>query len=89
MIRLAFWGRPPHKLPVRLAICLSWASILVIAATAPDRICPPEPGAHATFARDHEYERHGTVSLLAGIDLLTGKVHALLILPNDGFGSGD
>jgi transposase len=34
---------------------------------------------HATFARQqHEYERHGTVSLLAGIDLVTGKVHALV-----------
>src|SRR5215831_19290864 len=37
-----------------------------------------KPGRHATFARDHEYKRHGTVSLLAGIDLLTGKVHALV-----------
>ena len=36
------------------------------------------PGVHATFARDHEYKRHGTLSLLAGIDLLTGKVHALV-----------
>ena len=27
---------------------------------------------------DHEYKRHGTLSLLAGIDLLTGKVHALV-----------
>ena len=26
----------------------------------------------------HEYKRHGTVSLLAGIDQLTGKVHALV-----------
>src|SRR5208337_69243 len=25
-------------------------------------------GKHPTFARDHEYKRHGTVSLLAGID---------------------
>jgi transposase len=49
--------------------------IQAIATTAPD--LPPEPGIHATFARDHEYKRHGTVSLLAGIDLLTGKVHAL------------
>jgi transposase len=47
-----------------------------IATTSPD--LPPEPGKHATFARDHEYKRHGTVSLLAGIDLLTGKVHALV-----------
>jgi transposase len=45
-----------------------------IGATAPD--LPPEPGVHAAFARDHEYKRHGTLSLLAGIDLVTGKVHA-------------
>jgi len=50
--------------------------IQAIATTAPD--LPPEPGKHATFARDHEYKRRGTVSLLAGIDLLTGQVHALV-----------
>jgi transposase len=50
--------------------------IQAIATTAPD--LPPEPGVYATFARDHEYKRHGTVSLLAGIDLVTGKVHALV-----------
>jgi transposase len=50
--------------------------IQAIATTAPD--LPPEPGVHPTFGRDHEYKRHGTVSLLAGIDLLTGKVHALV-----------
>ena len=50
--------------------------IQAIATTAPD--LPPEPGVHATFARDHEYKRHGTVSLLAGIDLITGTVHALV-----------
>src|SRR6202048_4696804 len=50
--------------------------IQAIATTSPD--LPPKPGVHATFARDHEYKRHGTVSLLAGIDLLTGKVHALV-----------
>lgn len=47
-----------------------------IGATAPD--LPPTPGVHAAFARDHEYKRHGTLSLLAGIDLVTGKVHALV-----------
>jgi transposase len=46
------------------------------ATTAPD--LPPEQGIHATFARDHDYKRHGTLGLLAGIDLLTGKVHALV-----------
>ena len=50
--------------------------IQAIATTAPD--LPPVPGRAATFARDHEYERQGTVSLLAGIDLLTGQVHALV-----------
>jgi transposase len=50
--------------------------IQAIATTAPD--LPPKPGTHATFARDHEYKRHGTLCLLAGIDLLTGKVHALV-----------
>ena len=48
--------------------------IQAISNTAPD--LPPKPEVHRTFARDHEYKRHGTLSLLAGIDLLTGKVHA-------------
>ena len=43
--------------------------IQAIATTAPD--LPPEPGVHPTFARDHEYKRHPTLSLLAGINLLT------------------
>jgi transposase len=47
-----------------------------IGSTAPD--LPPKPGVHAAFARDHEYKRHGTLSLLAGIDLVTGKAHALV-----------
>jgi transposase len=50
--------------------------IQAIATTAPD--LPPKPGAHASLARDYEYKRHGTLSLLAGIDLLTGQVHALV-----------
>ena len=48
--------------------------IQAIGNTAPD--LPPQPGVHEAFARDHEYKRHGTLSLLAGIDLLTGRVHA-------------
>ena len=35
------------------------------------------PSRSASFERDHQYKRHGTLSLLAGIDLLTDKVHAL------------
>src|SRR6202166_766181 len=49
--------------------------IQAIATTSPD--LPPKPGRYASFARDHEYKRHGTVSLLAGIDLLNGRIHAL------------
>jgi transposase len=41
-------------------------------------LLPPKPGVHATFARDHEYKLHGTGSLLAGIDLAMGEVHALV-----------
>jgi transposase len=62
--------------PVTVVSCDEKPGIQAIATTAPD--LPPEPGVHATFARDHEYKRHGTLSLLAGIDLLTGKVHALV-----------
>ena len=48
--------------------------IQAIANAAPD--LPPLAGKHACVARDHEYKRLGTLSLLAGIDLLTGQVHA-------------
>jgi transposase len=48
--------------------------IQAIGNTAPD--LPPVPGAHPSMARDHEYQRHGTLSLLCGIDLLTGELLA-------------
>jgi transposase len=50
--------------------------IQAIGNTAPD--LPPVPGRHTTWGRDHEYERHGTLSLLAGIDLLSGEVMGLV-----------
>ncbi len=50
--------------------------VQAIGTTAPD--LPPGPGVHRGFSRDHEYRRLGTVSLLAGIDLLSGQVHALV-----------
>lgn len=50
--------------------------IQAIDNTAPD--LPPVPGKHSCVSRDHEYVRHGTVSLLAGIDLLTGQVHGMV-----------
>jgi transposase len=48
--------------------------VQAIGVTAPD--LPPVPSRHECLARDHEYVRHGTLSLLAGIDLLSGVVHA-------------
>jgi transposase len=48
--------------------------VQAIGTTAPD--LPPVPSRHECLARDHEYVRHGTLSLLAGIDLLSGVVHA-------------
>jgi hypothetical protein len=44
------------------------SGVQAIGATAPD--LPPKPGIRATLSRDHEYKRHGALSLLAGIDLL-------------------
>ena len=41
---------------------------------APD--LPPKPAQHPYWARDHEYERLGTLSLLAALDLHTGHVTA-------------
>lgn len=40
---------------------------------APDRL--PVPGDHPCLSRDHQYKRHGTMTLMAGIDLLTGRLH--------------
>jgi len=45
-----------------------------LANTAPD--LPPVPGQHSTVARDHEYKRLGTASILAALDLHTGRVTA-------------
>jgi transposase len=42
--------------------------------TAPD--LPPVPGKEPSISRDYEYVRHGTVSILAGIDLHTGHIFA-------------
>jgi hypothetical protein len=43
-----------------------------LAPTSPDR--PPVPNQYPSSTRAYEYERLGTVSLLAGLDLHTGRV---------------
>ena len=46
--------------------------VQAISNTAPD--LPPVPGKYPTVARDHEYKRLGTCSILAALDLHTGHV---------------
>lgn len=46
--------------------------IQALATTTPD--LPPVPNKHRSHLRDGEYVRLGTVSLLAGLDLHTGRV---------------
>jgi transposase len=48
--------------------------VQAIGLTAPD--LPPVPGKAAAVGRDYEYVRHGTVSILAGIDLHCGHIFA-------------
>jgi transposase len=66
--------RDPGEEPALLAV-LSYdekPGIQAIGNTAPD--LPPVPGVHPSIGREHEYKRHGTLSLLCGIDLLTGEL---------------
>ena len=46
--------------------------IQAIGNTAPD--LPPVPGVHPSVGREFEYKRYGTLSLLCGLDLLTGEL---------------
>ena len=46
--------------------------IQALAVTTPDR--PPVAGRYSSHLRDYEYERLGTVSLLAGLDLHSGRI---------------
>jgi transposase len=46
--------------------------IQALAVTTPDR--PPVVGQYPSHLRDYEYERLGTVSLLAGLDLQSGRI---------------
>lgn len=48
--------------------------VQAMANTAPD--LPPVAGKHSPVARDYEYKRHGTLSILASLDLHDGHVVA-------------
>jgi transposase len=75
---VAIWrekGAPPPDLVAVLSYDEK-PGIQAIQNTAPD--LPPVPGKYAAIGRDHEYIRHGTLSLLAGIDLSSGEVLGLV-----------
>jgi len=48
--------------------------VQALGLTAPD--LSPIPGKESSVARDHEYVRHGTLSILAALDLHTGAIIA-------------
>jgi hypothetical protein len=52
--------------------CDEKPGVQALAPKSPD--LPPVPGQYPSHTRDYEYERLGTVSLLAGLDLHTGQV---------------
>ncbi len=68
-------GAPPPDLVAVLSYDEK-PGIQALDHTAPD--LPRAPGKHSTLGRDHEYVRHGTLSLLAGIDLVSGEVLGLV-----------
>jgi transposase len=70
-------GQTDNEPPIVVLSYDEKPGIQAIANTAPD--LPPVPGKYANISRDYEYVRHGTVSLLAGIDLIDGKVHGLVV----------
>jgi transposase len=66
-----------HKQPLSVAV-LSYdekPGIQAIKNKAPD--LPPVPRQYSCQGRDYEYVRCGTLSLLAGTDLVSGNVHAM------------
>jgi len=67
-------GASPTSPPVITVSVDEKPGLQALANTAPD--LPPVPGQHPTVERDHEYKRLGTASILAALDLHTGRVTA-------------
>ncbi len=65
-----------QKPPVAIISYDEKPGIQAISSKAKD--LSPVPGKYACIARDYEYKRHGTLTLLAGIDLLNGHVHGMV-----------
>ena len=68
-------GRARETSPTVITVSLDEKpGVQALGTLAPD--LPPVPGEHPTLARDHEYKRLGTASILAALDLHTGHVTA-------------
>jgi transposase len=71
---------PPEALPEAGSLPIPTVSVdekpgvQALGTTAPD--LPPVPGRHAAIGRDYEYVRHGTLSILAALDLHCGHIIA-------------
>ena len=63
-----------RALPVYTVSVDEKPAVQALGVTAPD--LPPVPGKHPGIGRDHEYVRHGTLSIIAALDLHTGDIIA-------------
>jgi len=63
-----------RPLPVYTVSVDEKPGVQALGTTAPD--LPPVPGKYCGIGRDHEYVRHGTLSILAALDLHTGEIIA-------------
>ncbi|MCR4321609.1 MAG: IS630 family transposase [Candidatus Brocadiaceae bacterium] len=68
-------SQKPNSIKQLYTVCVDEKpGVQAIANVAPD--LPPQPNQYSQIARDYEYKRHGTASILAGIDLHDGHVFA-------------
>jgi len=68
-------SQKPNSIKQVYTVCVDEKpGVQAIANVAPD--LPPQPNQYSQVARDYEYKRHGTASILAGIDLHDGHVFA-------------
>ena len=72
-------GQAPAPVePLTVFVCYDEKpGIQAIGGVAPD--LAPQPGQHAATGRDYEYKRRGTLTLMAGLDLLTGHIHRAVV----------
>lgn len=63
-----------RPLPVYTVSVDEKPGVQALGTTAPD--LPPVPSKYPGIGRDHEYVRHGTLSILAALDLHTGEIIA-------------